>query len=62
MLDTGVFTFGVLANEYGVDIVVGGLEASDGPARTEVGEEVERATEGKIEGNVALSNRCLKSF
>lgn len=49
MFDARVFTLGVLTDQDGVDIVVGCLVASDGPARTDVGEEVERATEGKVE-------------
>lgn len=61
VLNARVFTLSVFTNQNSVDIVVGGLVASDGSARTNVGEEVESATEGKVKGNVALSNRGLYS-
>ena len=56
MLDTGVLALGVLADENGVDVVVGGLEALDGDAGTNVGKKVEGPAEGQVQGNVALSN------
>ena len=56
MLDTGVLALGVLADENGVDVVVGGLEALDGDTRPDVGKEVECPSESKVEGNVTLSN------
>ena len=59
MLDAGVFALGVLADEHGVDVVVGGLVAGDGFAGTDVGEEVEGSAEGEVEGYVTLSDRCL---
>lgn len=62
MLNARVFTLGVLTDQDGVDVVVGGLVASDRPARAEVGEEVERATESKVKGNMALSNGGLDTF
>lgn len=59
VLDAGVFTLGVLTDEDGVDTVVGGLEAGDGAAGTEVGEEVEGTAESKVQGDVALANGGL---
>ena len=56
MLDTGVLALGVLADENGVDVVVGGLEALDGHTGTDVREEVEGAAEGKVERDVALAD------
>ena len=41
MLNTRVLSLGVLTDEDSVDVVVRGLEALDGDARTDVGEEVE---------------------
>lgn len=49
MLNTRVFTLGILPDKDGVDVVVGGLVASDGFARADVGEEVEGTAEGEIE-------------
>lgn len=62
MLNARVFTLGVLTDQDGVDVVVGGLVASDRPARADVGEEIERATESKVKGNMALSNGGLDTF
>jgi hypothetical protein len=59
VLNSGVFTLGVFTDQDGVDIVVGGLVTSDRPAGTQVGEEVEGTTKGKVQGNVALSNGSL---
>jgi hypothetical protein len=60
VLDAGVFTLGVLTDQHGIDIVVGSLEARDRPARTQVGEEVEGAAKGKVQGDVSLSDRRLE--
>jgi len=57
VLDTGVFSFGVLTDEDGVDIVVGGLVAGNRFAGTQVGEKVECAAECQVERDVALANR-----
>lgn len=62
VLNARVFALGIFTDQDSVDIVVGSLVASDRSARTDVGEKVESATEGKVEGNVALSNRSLNSF
>lgn len=56
VLNAGVLSLGVLSDQDGVDTIVWGLVAGDGAARTDVGEEVECATEGKVEGNVSLSD------
>lgn len=61
VLDTRVFTLGVLTNKNGVDVVIRGLIADDGSAGTKVGEEVEGSAEGKVERNVTLANGCLQS-
>jgi len=60
VLNTRVFTLGVLTDQNSVDVVVGGLEASNGPARPDVGEEVEGSAQSQVQRDVALSNRCLK--
>ena len=59
MLDARVFTLGVFSDQDGVDAVVGGLEASDGAAGTQVGEEVEGTAEGEVQGDVALADGSL---
>jgi hypothetical protein len=56
VLDARVLALGVLADEDRVDTVVGGLEAGDGAAGTQVGEEVEGTTQGKVQRDVALAN------
>lgn len=62
VLNAGVFSLGVLSDENGVDVVVWGLESRNGAAGTHVGEEVECAAEGKVQGDVALANGCLNIF
>lgn len=62
VLDAGVFALGIFTDQVSFDIVVGSLVAGDRSARADVGEKVESATEGKVEGNVALANRSLNSF
>lgn len=56
MLDTRILSLRVLPDKDGVYIVVGGFEALDRCAGTDVGEEVESSAEGQIQGNVSLSN------
>ena len=60
VLDAGVLALGVLTDEDGVDVVVGGLEAGNGAARTDVGEEVEGTAEGEVERDVALADGGLR--
>jgi hypothetical protein len=59
VLNTRVFTLGVLADQDSVDTVVWGLVASDGSAGTQVGKEVEGSSECKVKGDVTLANRSL---
>ena len=61
MFNTRVFTLGILTDQNGVDVVVGGLEALDGDTRPDVGEEVEGSSESKVEGNMALANGGLRT-
>ena len=56
MFNTRVFTLGILTDQNGVDVVVGGLEALDGDTRPDVGKEVEGPTESQVQGNVALAD------
>lgn len=56
VLDAGVLALGVLTDEHGVDIVVGGLVALDAAARAHVGEEVEGAAERQVERDVTLAD------
>jgi hypothetical protein len=60
VLDTGVFTLGVLTDQDSVDTIVGGLVAGDGAAGTDVGEQVESTAQSQVQGNVALTNGGLK--
>lgn len=59
VLNAGVFTLGVLSDQDGVNIVVWGLEAGDGAARSQVGKEVESSAEGEVKRDVALANGGL---
>ena len=59
VLNTRVFALGVLTDQDGIDVVVGGLVASDGAAGTNVGEKVEGTTESKVQRNVSLANGGL---
>jgi hypothetical protein len=59
MFDTRVFSFSVLSDQDGIDVIVWGLIASDRAARSDVGEEVECSSEGEVEGNMAFTNWCL---
>lgn len=59
VLDTRVFSLGVLTDQDSVDVVVGGLVAGDGSAGADVGEEVEGTAESEVERDVALADgRC----
>lgn len=59
VLDARVLALGVLSDQDGVNAVVGGLEAGDGSARSQVGEQVEGSSQGQVEGDVALANGGL---
>ena len=48
VLNSGVLALGVLADQDGVDVVVGSLEAGNGHAGTDVGEQVEGAAERQV--------------
>ena len=60
VLDARVFTLGVLADQDSVDIVVGGLVASNRAAGSQVGEKVEGASQSQVEGDVPLANGSLE--
>ncbi len=60
VLNTGVFSLGVLTDQDRVDVVVGCLVAGDGSAGSDVGEEVEGTAESKVEGDVALADGSRK--
>jgi hypothetical protein len=62
VLNARVLSLGVLTDENGVDVVVGGLEARDRTAGTDVGEEVESPTESQVERDVTLSDGGLKTY
>jgi hypothetical protein len=59
VLDARVLALGVLSDQNGVNTVVGGLEAGDGSARSQVGEQVKGSSQGQVEGDVALANGGL---
>jgi hypothetical protein len=61
VLDTRVFALSVLTDENGVHVIVCSLVALNGNARTNVGEQVEGAAEGKVEGDMALADYMIIS-
>lgn len=61
VLNARVLALGVLSDQDSVDTVVGGLEAGDGSARSQVGEQVESSSQSQVERNVALANGGLSS-
>lgn len=54
MLNSGVFSFSVFADEDSVDIVISRLEALDRDAGSNVRKQVEGPAKGQIERDVAL--------
>lgn len=46
MLDTGVFSFGVLSDKDSVDVIVWGFVSFDRTTRADIGEEIEGTAEG----------------
>lgn len=62
VLDTGVFTLGVLTDQDGVDVVVGRLVAGNGSAGTDVGEKVESTAQSQVQRDVTLANRSLRFY
>lgn len=60
VLNTGVFTLGVLTDQDSVDTVVGGFVAGNGAARTDIGEKVESTAQSKVKGDVTLTNGGLE--
>ena len=59
VLDSRVFAFGVFTDEDRVDVVVRGFVASYGDAGADVGEEIECAAEGEVEGDMTFAYGCL---
>lgn len=59
MLDARVLPLSVLTDQDGVDVVIGGLIPGNGAAGTNIGEEVEGAAEGQVEGDMALADGGL---
>lgn len=49
MLDAGVLSLGVLANQDGVNVVVSSLVPGNRATRTNIGEEVKGTAEGQVE-------------
>lgn len=62
VLDPGVFTLGILANENGVDVGVWSVVSGNGLAGSDVGEQVEGTAEGQVQRDMAFPDRCLKEF
>ena len=61
VLNARVLSLSVLTDEDGVDTFVWGLEASDGAARSEVGEQVEGTTKSQVERDMSLTDGGLEA-
>lgn len=61
VLNTRVFTLGVLTDQDSVDTVVGGLVTGDGAAGTDVGEKVEGTAQSQVQRDVTLTDGGLKN-
>lgn len=57
MLDARVFTLCVFADENRVNVGVGSFVADNRPAWSDIGKEVEGASEGQVERDVTLADR-----
>lgn len=62
VLDTGVLSLGVLADQHSVDVVPGSLVALNRLARAQVGEKVKCAAQSQVERDVALANGGLDTL
>ena len=56
VLNTGILSLRVFANENGVHVVVGSLEALDGGARSDVGKEIECPAERQVKRHMSLAD------
>lgn len=59
MFDPTIFSFGILTDKDGVDVVIGGFIAGDRYAGTDVGKKVECTAKCEVEGDMAFSYRSL---
>jgi hypothetical protein len=59
VLNARVLALGVLTDQDSIDVIVGGLVAGNRTARSQIGEEVECASESEVERYVALANGRL---
>ena len=60
MLNTRVFSLGILSDKHCIDIIVGGLISSNRSAGSDIGEEIERSSEGQVERDMTFSNGGLQ--
>jgi len=56
VLDTGILSLRVFADEDGVNVVVRSLEALDRGARSDIGKEVECPAEGQVKRHMSLAD------
>ena len=59
MFNSAVFSFGILPDQNGVDVVIGSFVAGDRNAGTYVGKKIECTAKSEIERDVAFSDRSL---
>lgn len=56
MLNTGVLSFGVLANENGIDVIVRRLESLDRGTGANIGEKLEGAAKCQVQRDMSLAD------
>ncbi len=61
VFDSRVLALGVLSDQDGIDVIVGGLVPSNGAARSQVGKEVKCSAESEVERDMALTDGGLSS-
>jgi hypothetical protein len=59
MLNTRIFSLGILADKDGIYIIVWRLVSGDRSAGSNVGEEVKRSAESQVKGDMTFTNRRL---
>jgi hypothetical protein len=56
MFNARILSFGILTNEYRIDIVIRGLEAGNGSTWSDICEEIESATERQVERDMTFAD------
>ena len=60
MLNTRVFSLGILTDQDGVDVIIRRFVPGNGFTGADIGEKVEGAAEGEVERDMAFADWCLR--